>query len=72
MARAGTENDGNGARGKRGQPLCPFCGSPDVYPVREGKWIFKRTVAWSCANEDCRWYRKRFPSPSWGTGQWRR
>jgi hypothetical protein len=51
-----------------GTPLCPFCGSPDVYPLKEKKLgLFTRTVAWSCANEKCRMYRKRFPNPSWGS-----
>ncbi|MFA5315926.1 MAG: hypothetical protein WC369_00700 [Dehalococcoidales bacterium] len=50
-----------------GRPLCPFCGKPDVYPIRE-KWLFffTRTVAWACANENCRMYRRHFPSPSYG------
>lgn len=53
----------------RGQPLCPFCGRKDVYPIKAKKLIiFNRTVAWSCANERCRMYRKQFPSPSWGSG----
>jgi hypothetical protein len=52
-----------------GQPLCPFCGSKDVYPIKEKRLIFfEKTVAWSCANEGCRMYRKQFPSPSWGAG----
>ena len=59
-------------KGSKGQPLCPFCGSPDVYPIKEKRFHwFTRTVAWSCANERCRMYRRRFPSPSWGSGQGR-
>jgi hypothetical protein len=61
-----------GQREGRGKPLCPFCGREYVYPVRKGWWIFKRTLGWSCANEDCRWYRKLFPSPSRGSGNRRR
>jgi len=50
------------------QPLCPFCGSKNVYPIKEKRLLFfTRVVAWSCANEKCRMYRKRFPSPSWGS-----
>jgi hypothetical protein len=53
----------------RGQPLCPFCGSIKVYPIKEKHFFFfTRIVAWSCANEKCRMYRKRFPNPSWGSG----
>ena len=53
----------------RGQPLCPFCGSKDVYAIKSKKYIiFERVIAWSCANEKCRMYRKQFPSPSWGSG----
>jgi C4-type Zn-finger protein len=49
------------------QPLCPFCGSPKVYPIREKRlFFFTRVIAWSCANENCRMYRKYFPNPSWG------
>jgi hypothetical protein len=60
----------SGKKEGQGQPLCPFCGSKDVYPIREKRWIFfNRIVAWSCANERCRMYRKRFPNPSWGSGK---
>jgi hypothetical protein len=54
----------------RGRPLCPFCGSVNVYPIK-AKYliIFKKTISWSCANESCRMYRKQFPSPSWGSGR---
>jgi hypothetical protein len=53
----------------KGQPLCPFCGSIYVYPIKAKYFLFfERTVAWSCANEKCRMYRKQFPSPSWGSG----
>lgn len=53
-----------------GQALCPFCGSKDVYPIKAKKYFFfTRTVAWSCANEKCRMYRKQFPAPSWGSGR---
>jgi hypothetical protein len=56
----------------QGQPLCPFCGSKDVYPVKEKRFFFlTRVVAWSCANERCRMYRKRFPNPSYGSGRGR-
>ncbi len=59
----------SGTRQKRGEPLCPFCGRPDVYPIKEKRWgLFTRTIAWSCANEDCRMYRRQFPSPSYGSG----
>jgi hypothetical protein len=54
--------------GVKGEPLCPFCGSKQVYPIKEKRLVFfTRLVAWSCANEKCRMYRKRFPNPSWGT-----
>jgi hypothetical protein len=54
----------------RGQPLCPFCGSIDVYPIKEKRFLFfLRIAAWSCANESCRMYRKRFPNPSWGSSR---
>jgi len=50
------------------RPLCPFCGSTNVYPIRGKRFfIFPATVAWSCANERCRMYRKRFPAPSRGS-----
>jgi hypothetical protein len=53
----------------KGEPLCPFCGTKQVYPIQEKRFFFfTRIVAWSCANEKCRMYRKRFPNPSWGTG----
>ncbi len=57
------------SRGRgRGEPLCPFCGTKQVYPIKEKRFFFfMRTVAWSCANEKCRMYRKRFPNPSWGS-----
>jgi hypothetical protein len=62
----------SGTRQKRGVALCPFCGKPDIYPITGKKWgLFRRTVAWSCANEDCRMYRKQFPAPSYGSG-WNR
>jgi hypothetical protein len=58
-----------GQREGRGQPLCPFCGSRDVYPIKAKRLIFfERIVAWSCANEKCRMYRKQFPAPSFGSG----
>ena len=55
------------------RPLCPFCGSPDVYRIK-GKTLlfFTRTVGWSCANERCRMYRKTFHSPSRGSLRRRR
>ncbi len=57
-------NDGEG------QPLCPFCASKDVYPVKEKFLLFfTRTIAWACANERCRMYRKWFPNPSYGSGR---
>jgi hypothetical protein len=58
-----------GRKGERGTPLCPFCGTKNVYPI-QGKrlFFFTRIVAWSCANEKCRMYRKQFPNPSWGSG----
>lgn len=50
------------------RPLCPFCGSPNVYPIKGRKFLFfTGTVAWSCANERCRMYRKHFPAPSRGS-----
>jgi len=53
----------------KGEPLCPFCGSKDVYPIKEKRFIFfTRIAGWSCANETCRMYRKRFPNPSYGSG----
>jgi hypothetical protein len=53
----------------KGEPLCPFCGSKDVYPIKEKRFFFfTRIAAWSCANEGCRMYRKRFPNPSYGSG----
>jgi hypothetical protein len=56
-------------RGPRGTPLCPFCGHPEVYPIKAKRmFFFTRIVAWSCANERCRMYRKHFPSPSYGSG----
>ena len=55
------------------RPLCPFCGSPDVYPIKGKRLLFfTRTVGWSCANEKCRMYRKPFPSPSRGSMRKRR
>ena len=52
-------------RGSKLRPLCPYCGSPDVYRIKGKRlWFFPKTVAWSCANERCRMYRKPFPSPS--------
>jgi hypothetical protein len=58
-----------GGKGGRGQPLCPFCGSTTVYPIKEKRmFFFNHIAAWSCANEKCRMYRRRFPNPSWGTG----
>ena len=54
----------------RGMPLCPFCGSVYVYPIKEKRLIFfTRVAAWSCGNEKCRMYRRRFPAPSWGSGK---
>jgi len=51
-----------------GRPLCPFCGKEYVYPIREKRFLFGyKTVAWSCGNEKCRMYRRRFPSPSFGS-----
>ena len=59
-----------GKKGEQGQPLCPFCGKTQVYPVREKRLIFfHRVIGWSCANEDCKMYRKLFPNPSWGSGR---
>jgi hypothetical protein len=59
-----------GKKEELGQPLCPFCGRPDVYPIKEKRlFFFSRTLAWSCANENCRMYRKRFPNPSWGSSR---
>ena len=52
---------------RKGTPLCPFCGGTDVYPIKKKKFFIRRTVAWSCANEQCRMYRRRFPSPSFGS-----
>jgi len=58
------------ATGPKGIPLCPFCGHREVYPIKEKRMIFfTRVVAWSCANERCRMYRKPFPSPSYGPGR---
>jgi hypothetical protein len=62
-----------GSKGSKGEPLCPFCGAKQVYPVKSRFLIlFNRTKGWSCANESCRMYRKLFPNPSWGTGGWHR
>ena len=59
-----------GSRGPRGTPLCPFCGHPEVYPIKAKRLVFfTRITAWSCANEKCSMYRKRFPSPSYGPGR---
>jgi hypothetical protein len=58
-----------GMKGRRGEPLCPFCGKKQVYPIkRRNFFFFMRNDGWSCANEDCKMYRKRFPNPSWGSG----
>ena len=56
-------------RQPRGQPLCPYCGRPTVYPRKEKKSLFSRTVGWSCANEHCSMYRAVFPAPSYGAGE---
>ncbi|MFW6125989.1 MAG: hypothetical protein ACOC58_02675 [Chloroflexota bacterium] len=57
-------------RRPKGQPLCPYCGRPTVYPRRKRRLLFfSRTVGWSCANERCRMYRGTFPSPSYGPGR---
>jgi len=62
-----------GKKGPKGEPLCPFCGSKQVYPVKSKYLIFfSRTDGWSCANEECRMYRKLFPNPSFGSGGWHR
>jgi hypothetical protein len=54
---------------QKSEALCPFCGSKQVYPLKEKRFFFfTRIYAWSCANERCRMYRKQFPSPSWGGG----
>ena len=58
-----------GYKEHKGQALCPFCGKPDVYPIKEKKFLRTKIVAWSCANERCRMYRKHFPSPSYGSGR---
>ena len=61
-----------GKREGKGEPLCPFCGSKDVYQIKEKRFfLFTRVVGWSCANERCRMYRKRFPNPSFGSGRGR-
>jgi hypothetical protein len=61
-----------GSGGVKRPPQCPFCGSLDVYPIKEKRlYFFNRTVGWSCANERCRMYRKLFPSPSRGPGRMR-
>lgn len=58
------------SRDRKGTPLCPFCGHPEVYPIKAKRFFFfTRTVAWSCANEKCIMYRKQFPSPSYGPGK---
>ena len=65
---SGKENEFSNYKSGRGQPLCPFCGSKDVYPIKAKRlFFFTVIVAWSCANEKCRMYRKRFPNPSWGS-----
>jgi len=62
-----------GLKEPRGQPLCPFCGKPYVYPIKTKRlFLFTKTLGWSCANEDCRMYRKQFPAPSWGPGKKRK
>jgi len=62
-----------GLKQRRGQPLCPFCGSPDVYPIKAKRLLFfTKILGWSCANESCRMYRRLFPSPSYGSGRKRR
>jgi len=61
------------SKDQRGEPLCPFCGSKQVYAVKSKYLIFfQRTQGWSCANESCRMYRKLFPNPSWGSSGWHR
>jgi hypothetical protein len=63
----------SGRQGQKGEPLCPFCGSKQVYPIKtKFLLVFTRNKGWSCANENCRMYRKIFPNPSWGTGGWHR
>jgi hypothetical protein len=44
----------------RSAPLCPRCGRPEIYPSK------KRRGWWECANEDCPYYRRTFPSPCYG------
>jgi hypothetical protein len=43
-----------------GAPLCPRCGHTEVYPSK------KQRGWWECANESCPYYRRPFPSPSYG------
>jgi hypothetical protein len=39
-------------------------GTRNVNPIKEERlFFFTHTVAWSCANEKCRMYRKAFPIP---------
>jgi hypothetical protein len=67
---ASKENEIDYEKSGRGQPLCPFCGSKNVYPIKGKKFFFFTSiVAWSCANEKCRMYRKQFPNPSWGSSR---
>lgn len=59
----------SGRKEQSGQPLCPFCGSIYVYPIKTKRFFFFTKIeAWSCGNEKCRMYRRRFPAPSWGSG----
>jgi len=46
-----------GSKQPRGIPLCPFCGSPDMYED-------KQYQCWTC--NKCE---KRFPVPSYGSGK---
>ena len=35
-------------------PLCPFCGKPTAYPIKEKRFLlFTKVTAWSCRNELC-------------------
>jgi len=35
-------------------PLCPFCGKPTAYPIKEKRFLFfTKITAWSCWNEIC-------------------
>ena len=37
------------------KPLCPFCGKPSAYAIKEKRFLLLRKISgWSCWNELCR------------------